>query len=93
MNDQTDLSWVKPDITGTGIFLFERNPRPADKVLMPGITYQQCLERGASALAFKWVPTHIADYATLAGTQCGERCVRTCTKPGCICNPATGQCV
>jgi hypothetical protein len=90
--NQTDPQWLRAAGTtklGTGIFLIADVTRPGPdafrKQLVRDLTYTQCLERGTFALAFKWIPTSVASYSSLADAACGEPCVDTCVEFGCVC--------
>jgi len=56
MDDQTEQEWLEGHSEfGTGLFL-----RDGSKTHTPNITHAQCVELGADAIAFKWVPDDIA---------------------------------
>ena len=94
--NQTDpgaLIQGKPNDLGTGVFAIP-DPTSSDygatrKVLVDGLTYQECVKRGLSTVAFKWVPhKHGAQAPELKDSICaiaGARCVDRCAPPGCLC--------
>lgn len=96
MDNQTERRWVEAtsdDDEGTGIFLKQGSPTPI-KSFEQDMTYAECVARGQSAIAFKWVPHDIASFSALQAAGCGNRrCVDFCVKPGCICDRASGRCV
>lgn len=76
-NNQTEEDWVaNSDFSdlGTGIFLVAdvMNPVPGSvqKILVPNITYANCVQRGQSVVALKWVPHKVASYESLLGMVC-----------------------
>jgi hypothetical protein len=80
---------------GTGVFAIpdvtQAVPRAVKRELVSGITYQDCVQRGGLTIAFKWVPYTVASYIDIQNTTCGEPCIDTCPRPGCIC--VDGVCV
>lgn len=100
MDNQTEQKWLEdqsPDALGTGVFLIpnlEIDEYAAMEVkAIRNITYKQCCIRGAFVAAFKWVPNSIEDFESICLENCTNgKCVKTCIKPGCICNPYLGIC-
>lgn len=75
--DQTEDEWLlstKPEDPGTGIFLVSdvANPQPGSvkKVLVPNITYDDCVRRGQGVSAFKWVPHTVFSSEELSSGSC-----------------------
>jgi hypothetical protein len=70
LHNQTDPKWLlaaSPNDKGTGLFVIpdvtsvtSSAPDAATKVYVPGITYEQCIRRGAFAMVFKWIPDAVA---------------------------------
>jgi hypothetical protein len=103
MHDQTDIEWLvklgSESERGTGIFLIpaveDDTVGAARKTFVRNITYDDCRRRGASAMAFKWVPQFIAAYESLVEAVCGGApCEETCSRqqPGCLCNRVRRRC-
>jgi len=96
LHNQTDPAWlVGPSGSGkgTGVFLVadvHSEGQPVKKEFVNDITYQDCVRRAAHAIAFKWVPKSIATQVSLSTGSCGDPCVDTCVKPGCVC--LNGKC-
>lgn len=92
--NQTDPNWLA-QITeiatelGTGIFVVSQPQVEVGSIrkeFVEQIVYSECVARGDSAVAFKWVPHFIADANQLRSTPCERKpCVDTCVKPGCVC--------
>ncbi|MPR06184.1 hypothetical protein [Microvirga tunisiensis] len=84
---------------GTGIFSVP-DPTSQDymahkKVVVPDITYQECIRRGAFCIAYKWV-ARILDPDDPAETECpkppnGMLCAGSCANDLCLC--VNGICV
>lgn len=74
---------------GTGVFLLADVRSTSDggvrKEFVENLTYEDCVERGRLALAFKWVPHAIATESSVKKTPCGDPCVDTCIALGCLC--------
>ena len=75
--DQTEEAWLEntqSDDLGTGIFLVpdveQSNRGEVKKVLVPNITYHNCVQRGANCV-YKWVPHFVSSYEELSGSVCG----------------------
>jgi len=90
--NQTEPSWLAQYATdlGTGIFILPDVTQPKlrayKKELVQDITYQDCVQRGALTIAFKWVPKSVSSYMDIKSTTCGhEPCIDTCVEPGCTC--------
>jgi hypothetical protein len=100
MHNQTEPAWLiqaTPDSLGTGLFLRRLGPPGvADYQVTPElqVTYPAAVVAGQTALAFKWVPHHVAseDLVLKQMGSCGALCARTCVRYGCVCNPETGRC-
>jgi hypothetical protein len=100
MINETNPGWLEgldPDSLGIGLFLVPDVSSDqfgaAQKLMVPDITYPQCVQRGMFTIAFKWVPHSVGTTSADLETRCGQPCVRTCVERGCICNPITGVCV
>lgn len=72
--DQTEDEWLQqtqPEDLGTGLFLvpeIETNDRGrTHKVLVPNITYNECVRHGQGICVFKWVPHSVCSYEEFAG--------------------------
>jgi hypothetical protein len=98
MRNQTDPSWITgpENEMGTGIFLIpnveSEQIGAVRKVFVPDLTYVDCARRGILAVAFKWVPQRIASFQVLNQSSCRpERCVSSCTEPGCMCDQGVCQ--
>ena len=101
MQNQTDprlLRGLSPSQRGTGVFLV---PNPDSEVygdgtsvLVPNITYDQCIMRGAFVIAFKWVPDSVRTFQQMQEpVTCGEPCSDYCEEARCICNYLRKVCV
>jgi hypothetical protein len=71
--NQTKQEWLEasePNTLGTGLFLVpdvqSDQVGAVQKVVVPDITYKQCIQRGMFVVAFKWVPHTIAGTPGLA---------------------------
>jgi hypothetical protein len=82
------------DGKGTGIFIVPDRTRPNGirKDLVKDVTYDQCVQRGALAREFKWVPDSVKSFDDIQRTTCGQPCRnQRCVEPGCVC--VNGVCV
>lgn len=76
MHNQTEQSWLEnlePDALGTGVLLIQGDDKASEEVqktFMQNITYDQCIQHGKNAVAFKWVPHKLASYEELINTTC-----------------------
>jgi hypothetical protein len=81
---------------GTGVFGVP-DPQQKEfgaikKVVIPSLTYDDCILRGFFVIAFKWVPYRSTPIPT-ALSECplaGERCVDECAHDLCLC--INGRC-
>ncbi len=93
MDDQTDpndLAAAKPDELGTGVFLYLQDPASTQgltrKEFVLKVTHSYCVQRGADALAFRWVPHSVMAELQVLTSSCSGACKRTCVTKGCVCN-------
>jgi hypothetical protein len=77
---------------GTGVFAVPDPENPefgaAKAVVVPRITYQECVMRGEFTMAFKWIP---GPQAYIECPVVGERCVKDCGHDYCLC--VRGRCI
>lgn len=76
---------------GVGLFLLpdpEKGALEFKKIIVEGITYKECIQRGHYCLAFKWVPGKLDRKALLCHSGCENG---LCTDTFCICNPFNGH--
>lgn len=96
IQNQTDPAYLdpnNPNASGTGIFavadLSSDAPDAVSAFYVEDITYEQTLNRGALAIAFKWVP---GNWGIVRQANCPPWCIGTCPPlTGCIC--VNGRCV
>lgn len=98
LDNQTLDEWLNlpgvgmgPTSLGTGLFIYSFKP---GKDIEPDVTYDECkkLADGKDAKAFKWVPHIVASLDEIKQTACGQRCNRSCVKPGCVCDTDASDC-
>jgi hypothetical protein len=80
VKNQTEEKWLEfsnPEDLGTGIFLIPDVKSDkfgaAQKLVVPDITYPQCVQRGMFTIAFKWVPHSVASASELE-VPCEQQC-------------------
>ena len=76
--NQTNPEWLRgidDGTLGTGIFLIpdvsKNEVGAVQKVVVPDLTYEDCVRRGQAAIAFKWVPHMVASFEQLTTGVCG----------------------
>jgi hypothetical protein len=77
---------------GTGVFVVpdirSDDPEAVNVFYIEDINYEQCINRGALAIAFKWIPVPWRG----RDKYCPDWCVDTCPPlTGCVC--VRGRCV
>jgi hypothetical protein len=93
-DNQTKPSYLSVDEKfGTGVFAVPDPKKPefgaAIAVVVPNITYQDCVMRGEFTIAFKWIPG--AQAHTIKCPVEGEPCVEDCGHDYCLC--VKGRCI
>lgn len=75
--NQTKEEWlhgINDETLGTGSFLVpdvsKSEVGAVQKVNVPYLTYFDCVRRGQSAMAFKWIPHTVASFEDLASGIC-----------------------
>ena len=85
---------VKPTDQGSGVFAVPdptiRESGAFTKIIVPGITYPECIRRGQNCIAFKWVPKTLSQGNTSCPTP-GALCTRSCAHELCLCIDGTCQ--
>lgn len=83
--NQTDPDELKkkpsPTFKGSGVFAVPdpREHAGYQKFVVPNITYQDCVQRGAFCMAFKWVPRLLDPSVTTCPLPPnGMLCVKSC---------------
>jgi hypothetical protein len=86
--DETEVANVAPDFKGSGVFAvpnpFEPQFMAYTKAVVPGLTYQDCRQRGAFCIAFKWVAKN-ANITSCPLPLYGKLCVGSCGSDLCLC--------
>lgn len=85
---------------GTGIFILPNPMQSADAfqtVLVPDLSYEECIERGFNCIAFKWVPEalHAFEKLTTEYGMEGTQRKPTLAQQKVVCDPfpCTGTCI
>ncbi|MDP3735530.1 MAG: hypothetical protein Q8R39_03835 [bacterium] len=67
--NQTEAIWLKgidEHTLGTGLFIIPDVMKgeigAVQKIIVPDLTYEDCVRRGQAAIAFKWVPHTVQSY-------------------------------
>jgi hypothetical protein len=93
-DDQTDAKELKkatsPTELGSGVFAVPDPKRPDymayRKVVVPQITYQDCKQRGAFCMAYRWVARQLDPLVTTCPLPPnGMLCVKSCANDLCLC--------
>jgi hypothetical protein len=82
-----DLNGVSATNKGSGVFAIP-DPRSGQdavtKVIVKGLTYEECVKRGRRCIAFKWVHKQLAENETDCPTP-GMLCKDDCAHDACLC--------
>jgi hypothetical protein len=87
-HNQTDPRWITRDnpALGTAVLVIEKPDGSFQINYYPDVAYRRSQRLAIKAIAFKWVPHHVATLEELQRSQClGLGCVQRCAKPGCVC--------
>jgi hypothetical protein len=75
------------DELGTGIFVIG-NPESLEEknystIILPEMSYHDCLKRGKNCLAFKWMPKDAKTYEEILAVKRQVGCTGLCPGPDC----------
>src|SRR5438876_914956 len=92
--DPKELLTAASGAPGTGIFLVpdvrvEAAFGATIKMIIPNLTYNECIQKGIYCVAFKWVSRILSSQTTPCATP-GAPCVTWCDDDQCFCKD--GQC-
>lgn len=90
----TELANAALGAVGSGVFIIpdvvEGGFGAVNKIIIPNITYLDCIRRGIYCIAFKWVSRQLNPQATSCPTP-GAICTGDCAHDECAC--VDGQCI
>lgn len=73
---------------GSGIFAVPDPTSPEygafRKIIVPDITYPECVRRGQNCMVFKWLPKRLDQEISECPTN-GMLCIRSCAHDLCLC--------
>ncbi|WP_152033718.1 hypothetical protein [Bradyrhizobium sp. DOA9] len=91
---EESIDGQKPGDKGTGIFAVPDPTSPGEgafkKVVVPGITYPDCVRRGQNCIVYKWLPKQLDQTASDCPTK-GILCTKSCAHDLCLCINGTCQ--